>query len=211
MVTTTGSDPADIDPANGYEAAALEFMRRREPSSVGVATVRTWARSLRHGGALLDLGCGSGVPIAEALHHDGFAIHGIDASPTLAAAFRHRFPHAPLACEAIEGSRFFDRRFDGVIAIGVIFLLPAAVQRATINKVAGALNVGGWLLFTAPAELCTWTDVLTNRPSLSLGVEEYRAMLPDAGLVLVGEYEDEGGNHYYDSLLSGAARAGGGR
>jgi 2-polyprenyl-3-methyl-5-hydroxy-6-metoxy-1,4-benzoquinol methylase len=64
--------------------------------------VRTWARSLPRGGAILDLGCGAGVPISEALNDEGFVVYGIDASPTLAAAFRRRFPRAHLACEAIE-------------------------------------------------------------------------------------------------------------
>jgi 2-polyprenyl-3-methyl-5-hydroxy-6-metoxy-1,4-benzoquinol methylase len=189
------------DPSNGYEAAAPEFMRRREHSSIGVATVRTWAESLPRHGTILDLGCGSGVPLSEALHDEGFVIHGIDASPTLAAAFRRRLPGAHLACEAIEDSRFFDRQFDGVIAVGVMFLLPAEVQRATIHKVAQALNAGGRFLFTSPAQVCTWTDVLTGHPSYSLGADEYQAVLSSAGLTLVGEYEDEGENHYFDTCL----------
>jgi 2-polyprenyl-3-methyl-5-hydroxy-6-metoxy-1,4-benzoquinol methylase len=141
------------------------------------------------------------VPLSEALHDEGFVIHGIDASPTLAAAFRRRLPGAHLACEAIEDSRFFDRQFDGVIAVGVMFLLPAEVQRATIHKVAQALNAGGRFLFTSPAQVCTWTDVLTGHPSYSLGADEYQAVLSSAGLTLVGEYEDEGENHYFDTCL----------
>lgn len=191
------------DPSNGYEAAAPEFMRRRERSGIGVALVRAWARSLSRGGTILDLGCGSGVPIAEALIDEGFAICGVDASPTLAAAFRRRFPHAHVACETVEDSSFFDRRFDGVIAVGLMFLLAADVQRATIHKVAKALNAGGRFLFTSPVQACTWTDVLTGRESLSLGAEEYRAVLSDAGFTLLDEHEDEGGNHYYDARLSG--------
>jgi SAM-dependent methyltransferase len=189
-----------IDPSNGYEAVALEFIRRREQANIGVATVRAWASALPIGGAILDLGCGSGAPIAVALHDDGFLVHGTEASPTLAAAFRTRLPDAPLACEAIEASRFFDRRFAGVIAIGVLFLLPAEVQRAVIGKVARALDPEGRFLFTAPAEACTWVDVLTNRESRSLGAAEYQGALREAGLVVVGEHDDEGGNHYYDAV-----------
>jgi 2-polyprenyl-3-methyl-5-hydroxy-6-metoxy-1,4-benzoquinol methylase len=50
-------------------------------SRIGAATVRSWARSLPPGAAILDLGCGSGVPIAQALLADGFDVHGVDASP----------------------------------------------------------------------------------------------------------------------------------
>ncbi|AKT42730.1 uncharacterized protein CMC5_069570 [Chondromyces crocatus] len=142
------------------------------------------------------------MPIAEALIDEGFAVHGIDGSPTLAAAFRRRFPHAPLACEAIEHSRFFERTFDGVIAVGLMFLLPADVQRATLHKVGLALNAGGRFLFTSPAQKCAWTDVLTGRQSLSLGAEEYKAVLSDAGLMLMSEHDDEGENHYFDTCRS---------
>lgn len=134
IVSTAREETGAADPSNGYEAAAQEFLRRREKSSIGVAIVQSWARSLPRGGAILDLGCGAGVPISEALANEGLVVYGIDASPTLAAAFRRRFPHAHLACEAIEHSRFFDRTFDGVIGVGLMFLLPAEVQRATIHK-----------------------------------------------------------------------------
>jgi 2-polyprenyl-3-methyl-5-hydroxy-6-metoxy-1,4-benzoquinol methylase len=194
MDTRTGDDRS-----NGYESAAAEFMRHRAASRVGVDTVRAWARSLPNGAAVLDLGCGAGVPVAEALDHDGLLIHGIDASPTLVAAFRQRLLHAPVACETIADSGFFDRTFDGVVAVGLLFLLPAEEQRAAIRKVAAALNPGGRFLFTAPVQMCSWTDLLTGRESWSLGREAYRAALADAGLTVVGENADEGGNHYYDA------------
>lgn len=189
---------ADADPSNGYEAVASEFMRVRNPR-IGVATVRAWARSLPRGASILDLGCGDGVPIGAALMSDGFTLFGVDASPTLAAAFHHRFPHADVACEAVQDSRFFGRTFDGVIAVGLIFLLPAEAQRSLIRKVALVLNPGGRFLFTAPVQVGTWNDVLTGRESVHLGADEYRTALADAGLTLVGEHTDEGDNHYYDA------------
>ncbi len=188
------------DPANGYESAADEFMRRRESSTIGVSTVRQWATALPRGGSVLDLGCGSGAPIAESVFHDGFELFGIDASPTLAAAFSRRLPLATVACESIEESRLFDRQFDGVLAVGLLFLLPADSQRALIRKVAGALKAGGRFLFTAPSQECTWTDVLSGRESRSLGAEAYRTLLSASELGLVGESEDEGGNHYYEAI-----------
>jgi hypothetical protein len=53
------------------------------------------------------------------------------------------------------------------------------------------------LLFSSPAVACEWTDVLTGRPSLSLGAEAYGAALLDAGFRLSRQFVDEGGNHYY--------------
>ena len=134
-----------------------------------------------------------------ALMNDGFVIYGVDASPRLTAAFRSRFQHAHVACEAVEDSCFFGRTFDGVIAVGLMFLLRSDTQRDLIRRVALALNPNGRFLFTAPVQPCAWTDLLTGRQSLSLGAEAYKAALSHAGLTLVAEYVDEGDNHYYDA------------
>ena len=186
------------DSSGGYDALAREFMLRRNPT-IGVATVRRWARALPPGGAVLDLGCGHGVPISQALIQDGFAVYGVDASPAMAAAFHERLPRAHVACEAVEDSGLFGRTFDGVVAWGLLFLLAADAQVALIHRVASVLLPGGSFLFTAPEQACTWTDMLTGRQSVSLGNEGYRAVLAAAGLELLAEHQDEGGNHYYDA------------
>lgn len=91
-----------LDPSAGWEAVAERFMALR--SSAGAALVRSWARAHLPAGAAIDLGCGSGVPIARGLADDGFPIWGIDASPTLLAAFRRHLPGRPAACEAAQDS-----------------------------------------------------------------------------------------------------------
>jgi 2-polyprenyl-3-methyl-5-hydroxy-6-metoxy-1,4-benzoquinol methylase len=187
------------DRSNGYEAVAAEFRAHRGQSQIGVETLREWARPLPREASILDLGCGDGVPVSSTLLSHGFRVHGVDASPRMVAAFRSRFPEIPAACEPVETSEFFGRTFDGVVAVGLLFLLAPEPQRAVIRKVARSLEPGGHVLFSAPAQRCTWTDVLTGRPSISLGAEEYRATLAEAGLDVLLEPEDEGGNHYYSA------------
>ena len=191
--------PSECDPSNGYEAVASEFMARREQAGIGAATVRAWARSLEPGISILDLGCGHGVPISAALMDDGFDVYGVDSSPTLTTMFRDRFPRAHVACEAVEHSSFHGRKFDAIVAVGLMFLLSADVQDRLIRRVAQALEPGGRFLFTSPAEACIWNDALTGRQSLSLGAKAYKDLLSNAGLALFDEYVDEGDNHYYDS------------
>jgi SAM-dependent methyltransferase len=188
---------ASRDPSNGYEAVSGEFISLRSRSSVGVATVRDWAKSLRLGGSVLDLGCGHGLPISQVLIDEGLSLYGIDASPSMIAAFRARFPETPVECSAIEDSQLFGRRFDGALAWGLIFLLAKDLQTTLIRKVALALEPGGRFLFTAPHRVGEWPDSLTGRRSVSLGSDAYRAILAAEGLALVDEAEDEGRNHYY--------------
>jgi SAM-dependent methyltransferase len=186
------------DLSYGWNDIAGDFIARRH-ATIGVQTIRRWAQSLPPGASVLDLGCGHGVPIAATLLEQGFQIYGVDASRHMVEEFRSRFPQAHAACEPAEDSSFFNLTFDGAIAVGLMFLLPAEAQRAIIQHVAAALNPGGRFLFTAPTQQVAWPDALTGRESRSLGEEQYRMALAEAGLVLVGEYTDEGENHYYDA------------
>ena len=185
------------DPSNGYEAIAKDFIAYRGKTSIGVETVRSWARNLASGAILLDLGCGSGLPITAALVEDGYAPYGIDASPTLVNSFRKNFPDLPVACETAESSDFFNRTFDGIVAWGLIFLLSESDQVELIRRVSSILNPGGRFLFTSPEEVCTWTDIMTGRESRSLGAERYTGILSSAGLHVIGNLLDEGNNYYY--------------
>jgi SAM-dependent methyltransferase len=188
--------PQDADPSNGYEECARAFIAAR--SNVGASTVRAWADSLTPGASVLELGCGFGAPVSEALTSAGCDLWAVDAAPSLIAEFRRRHPHARVACEPVETSAFFGRTFDAAVAIGIVFLLAADVQRALLTRVSAVLVPGGRFLFTAPLQRCTWRDKLTGRLSVSLGDRAYREAIAAAGLSVVAEHVDDGNNHHYD-------------
>ena len=103
------------DGSNGYEDVAAEFLagRGRAPATaIGTRAVRNWARTLPRGAAVVDLGCGSGIPITKVLVSEGLNVYGIDASPSLVEAFRHNLPEIPVACESVDDSLFLNRVFD---------------------------------------------------------------------------------------------------
>src|SRR4051812_12464227 len=195
MWAQSSYDAGMTDVANGYEEHAATFMRWRHPR-IGQNMVREWAREFTPGSAVLELGCGDGV-ISEVLVQAGLALYALDASPTLLRAFHQRFPMAQTECAAAEESTYFDRIFDGVIAVGLIFLLPESTQGVVLAKVANTLAAGGRFLFTAPRQSCTWVDVLTKRESRSLGAEAYEELLGDLGLEVSNGRVDEGENHYF--------------
>jgi len=154
------------DRSNGYEGIAAKFLAVRVgPGSgcIGAEKVRAWARQLAEGSAVLDLGCGAGVPVTEVLIDRGLAVYG-------------------------------------VVAWGLVFLLSAASQRELIGRISDALKPGGRLLFTSPAGEVAWNDLLTGQSSLSLGAAEYQRELSSVGLTVLGQYDDEGMNHYFDVI-----------
>mgnify|MGYP001800823540 CR=1 FL=1 len=119
------------DPSNGYEAIAADFIEAR--SDIGSDIVRSWAARLETGARVLDLGCGHGDPNMPVLLEAGLRVSAIDASPHLLSVLRDRFPEIETTCEPVATSDFFGRRFDGVLAIGLIFLLPEGAQGERIR------------------------------------------------------------------------------
>jgi cyclopropane fatty-acyl-phospholipid synthase-like methyltransferase len=191
------------DRSNGYEGVAAEFLASRGSGrgvGIGVEQIRNWARALPPGATVLELGSGPGHPTTAALVSEGLNVYAIDASPTFVEAFRSRFPNTPIACEAVEDSTFFDRTFDGVIAWGLIFLLPVDAQRRLIQRVAKILTPGGRFLFTSDPEPLAHIDAMTGHENRSLGAEEYRELLRASGFTNIHEYQDEGENYYFDAV-----------
>jgi SAM-dependent methyltransferase len=194
------------DQSNGYQRVSAEFLagRGRAPSTaIGARAVRDWARTLPRGAAVIDLGCGSGLPITKVLVGEGLNVYAIDAAPSLVEAFRHNLPEIPVACESVADSLFFGRMFDGVVAWGLIFLLLPEDQRSVIQAIADILVPGGRLLFTSPPEPVAWNDSMTGLESRSLGAAEYRRQLSSVHLSVLSEYEDDGQNHYFDAFKEG--------
>lgn len=81
-----------------------------------------------------------------------------------------------------------------------MFHLRAEEQRRLIGRFGEILLPGGRLLFTSPALAAGWDDATTKMESVSLGAEEYRGLLKAVGITVRDEYEDEGGNYYYDAV-----------
>jgi SAM-dependent methyltransferase len=194
-----------MDRSNGYEAVSEKFLAHRanrtaRTTGVGVKEVRKWARTLPRGCSVIDLGCGPGYPITTVLVEEGLRAFGVDAAPSLVAAFQRNLPGTPVICEAVQESTLFDRTFDAVLAWGLMFLLRAEEQHRLIHRIAEILVPDGRLLFTSPAKPAVWNDAMTGLESVSLGAEQYKHLLGTVGISVAEAYEDEGENHYFDAV-----------
>lgn len=188
-----------MDSAEAYEIRSREYLQGRDSSLVGSKVVDQWSRSLRRGAAVIELACGGGYPVSRILDAAGLQLWAVDSSPTLVAEFRLRFPRIPVQCERVQESDFFGRKYDGAVAIGLLFLLPEPEQAALISRVAEILLPNGRFLFMAPVQVGKWNDLNTGLECMSLGRERYGELLMDAGFRVVATYMDKGENNYYDS------------
>jgi 2-polyprenyl-3-methyl-5-hydroxy-6-metoxy-1,4-benzoquinol methylase len=181
-----------------YEQYALEFLQRRDNSRVGVRTVARWACSLQPSSQVLEIGCGGGIPVTETLVDAGLNLWAIDSSPTLVKTFRDRYPDIPVQCVSVLESDFFQKKYDAVLSIGLIFLLNEEDQLKMLHRVSEILRPCGSFLFTAPVETGEWADAVTGQKCFTLGKDVYLAALKKSGFEEVKCYYDRGKNNYYE-------------
>ncbi len=109
------------------------------------------ARMLVPGAHVLDLGCGSGRPIAAYFMGEGFRLTGVDGAPAQIALARERLREAEWIAADMRGLSL-GRRFDAVIAWDSFFHLAPEPQRAMFTVFAAHAASGAPLLFnTGPA------------------------------------------------------------
>lgn len=187
-----------------YDKIAAWFAANRS-RHIGVPEVRAVTRGLPKGAKVLDLGCGTGIPLSEALCRSGFAVFGIDSSQEMVKRFRSNCPQADVACETIQNSDFFNLSFAAVVAWGVLFHLPAAAQKRAIAKISQHLNPGGFFLFTAGKEKGTVKETMNGVlfRYTSLGSDSYRKLLKKNGFEVLDEYDDDWENHVFVAKKTG--------
>ena len=188
-----------MDSSEAYEINALAFLAGRDKSKIGMQVVERWGRSLKKKATVLELACGGGYPITRTLNDLGLKLWAVDSSPTLVSEFHKRFPEIPVQCARAQESDFFGRKYDAVISVGLIFLMPEREQETLINRVSEILEPGGRFLLMAPQKAGSWNDMNTGIGCISLGCARYEALMNNAGLRVIGTHLDVGENNYYDA------------
>ena len=137
------------------------------------------------GGSVLDLGCGSGEPVARHLIESGYRVTGVDSSPSLIALCRKRFPGQQWV---VADMRELDlgRRFDGILAWYSFFHLHFDDQRAMFPRFAAHAAPGAALMFTSGPRHGEAIGEWQGEPlyHASLAPEEYRELLGANGFAV---------------------------
>jgi len=181
-----------------YERFARAFDRDRGRALVERGYLDEMLGHLGERPALLDLGCGSGEPIARYLIERGGWLTGVDAASSMIALCRERFPDG----EWIVGDMralHLDRRFDGIVAWDSFFHLPADDQRPMFEVFRQHIAAAGLLLFTSGPRAGTAKGDFYGHELFhaSLDPQDYETLLRDTGFkVLRHRAEDPGcGGH----------------
>lgn len=181
-----------------YEVHAEGWDRHRPRALFERPWLERFHSLLADQGAVLDLGCGAGEPIAAYFIDRGYRVCGIDTSPSMIDKCTVRFPDQRWRVADMRGLGL-DEAFDGIIAWDSFFHLPGDDQRAMFEVLARHANDGAALMFTSGTYEGEVTGVLEGEPLFhaSLDEDEYRALLGQHGFVVeqyVAEDPDCGGH-----------------
>jgi SAM-dependent methyltransferase len=142
-------------------------------------------------GTILDIGCGSGEPIARHFADRGYRITGIDSSAQLIALCHARMPQHDWQVADMRRLSL-GSRFDGLIAWDSFFHLAAEDQRAMFPIFRAHAAPGAALMFTSGPAHGEAMGEFGGEPlyHASLDPEEYRALLGANGFA-VAEFRPE--------------------
>jgi SAM-dependent methyltransferase len=165
-----------------YEREAASWARDRDRTLWEEPALLAALDGRAPGLEVLDLGCGSGQPIAAWFLDRGDRVTGVDGAAAMIAEFRARVSGAEAIRADMRGLSL-GRRFDVIVAFNSFFHLCPADQRAIFPVFASHAAPGATLLFTSgPAASEAWGRVGGSAVyHTSLDPAEYRALLTEKG------------------------------
>jgi SAM-dependent methyltransferase len=145
------SHPASTQIIDLYNRRADDFAQERGQYLIERTWLDRFTARLAPGASILDLGCGSGAPIAAFLIASGYRLTGMDSSAAMIGKCRDRFPeHAWIMADmrALE----LGHHFDAILAWDSFFHLTPEDQRAMFPVFRAHAKLGTALLFTSGPE-----------------------------------------------------------
>ncbi|MFY0617132.1 class I SAM-dependent methyltransferase [Shimia sp.] len=131
---------------------------------------------------VLDLGCGTGRPIAAYFASLGHDVTGVDASSAMIHLAQSHVETATWHVMDMRALTLADT-FDVIVSWDAFFHLSPQEQRATLPKIIDLVNPGGSLLLTVGYGEGEVTGTVAGQPVYhgSLSQDEYRAILDRGG------------------------------
>lgn len=178
--------PSSADVAALYERHATTWDRERGKQLLERGWLDRFRALLPEGAAVLDLGCGSGEPMARYLAESGYAVTGVDSSKAMIGLCRARLPKATWIVADMR-SIGLAQRFAGLLAWDSFFHLTQDDQRRMFAVFRDHVEPGGALMFTSGPVAGEAIGAYRGDPlyHASLDPAEYEALLDAHGFGVV--------------------------
>lgn len=138
--------------AHSYDAIAERYAAWTGDALAGARQryVELLQREIPPGAPVLDLGCGTGVPVARALA-TRYRVTGVDGSARSIDLARQNVPDATFLQADMTQVEFPSASFAAVISSYAIIHVPRVEHAALLQRLAGWLQPGGLLIATMGA------------------------------------------------------------
>jgi SAM-dependent methyltransferase len=143
-------------------------------------------------GSILDIGCGSGEPIAGFFVRAGYRMHGVDSSVAMIACCKERFPNAAWDVADMR-TLSLGQTFDGILAWDSFFHLTRDDQRRMFSIFRAHAAPNAALMFTSGPSDGVAMGTFGGEPlyHASLAPDAYRALLAENGFEVVANVFDD--------------------
>jgi cyclopropane fatty-acyl-phospholipid synthase-like methyltransferase len=181
--------------AAGYDSVADRYERLEQAGAEWprLRRLRELLLQVPERGAVLDLGCGNGVPALREIARRHRAT-GVDVSAVQAERARRNVPGATVLNADMAELELEDGSFDAVVSFYAVEHVRRARHAELFGRVHAWLKPGGLFLFTVEAregfeDVGTWL----GEPMFfsQLDEEEMLQLLHDVGLIVVSREREE--------------------
>jgi 2-polyprenyl-3-methyl-5-hydroxy-6-metoxy-1,4-benzoquinol methylase len=129
----------------GYNKIALDYHQQRYLFD-NRHEIDNFASLVCKNGMILDVGCGSGVPVAYTLSKKGFKVIGIDISEEMINLARKHVPKGVFLLQDMKSMDFDSNTFDGIISTYAIFHIPREQHLKLMKNFNTMMKKAGLLL-----------------------------------------------------------------
>ncbi|QQG43588.1 MAG: class I SAM-dependent methyltransferase [Candidatus Daviesbacteria bacterium] len=188
----------------GYNKAAENYSSKRDQFKNN-KYLEQLVKLLKPSAIVLDIGCGSGVPVDKYLVNKGFNVIGFDISEKQVELAKANVPKATFEVRDMSKLKEDEYKVDAVISFYAIFHTPREKHQDLFKKINSFLPQGGYILVTMGAGEYEGLEENFHGTKMwwsHYGAEKNKEIVENAGFKILLDEIDIGGNERHQIILA---------
>lgn len=192
----------------GYNKCAKDYLENRDLFK-NIKYLNDLTSRLPNKAKILDLGCGSGIPIDRYLLEKDFEVTGVDISEEQINLAKKNLPKGDFFVGDMLEIDFPNNSFDATVSFYAIFHLPREEHASVLKNIFSILKPGGYLLVTMG--LSDWEGTEKDFHGVKMfwshyGREKNLELIKSSGFNIINEEIDTTGGEKHLVILANKLR-----